>query len=158
MQSNTDKNHGEIMSPAVCKAILVSVKSNLWLKAMLSTMACAWLYIFPDTSVMIPVFSLVILDSIVGVMRAVKDGEFVSSRGFIRSATKVTVYLVMLGAGGIIDREFPGEYASTVIKSFLMITEAISIMENIKGLGWPVPTSVFKILNMMADKSTKKKK
>ena len=64
----------------------------------------------------------------------------------------------MLLASGVLDTQFPGEYAMTTMKSFLMMTESISILENIGAMGWPVPLKLLEFLKMHSDKKTKKKK
>ena len=140
-----------------CKNILLNVGDHGFLKAITATLFCAYSYLFNDGSVLIPVFTLVIFDSITGVMKACKAKEL-SSQGFVRVAMKFTAYLIMIATAGVLDREFPGQYATTSMKSFLMVTEAISIMENIGALGWPVPLKLLEYLKVHHDASSNKLK
>ena len=140
-----------------CKDIIVQVGNDGFLKLLVAYFMCFYAYAFGDGTVLIPVFLLVIFDGILGVIKAIKNKE-VSSRGFIRGALKFLVYLILMGMSGILDREFPGQYATTTMKSFLMITEAISIMENVAALGWPVPLKLLEFLRMHHDKRVFKKK
>jgi len=64
----------------------------------------------------------------------------------------------MIGTTGVIDKEFPGNYATTTMKAFLMMTEAISIMENIGELGWPVPIKLLELFKMQRGKQKEPEK
>lgn len=140
-----------------CRTIIAQVGDNSFLKLLTAYLTCGYAYAFGDGTVLIPVFFLVILDGILGVSVAIKNKE-VSSRGFIRGALKFLVYLILIATAGILDREFPGQYATTVMKTFLMITEAISIMENVNALGWPVPLKLMEFLKMHQEKQKEQKK
>lgn len=134
-----------------CKHIFEHIVEHAYLKAAFALAVCSYAYLFNDGKVLIPVFSLVIIDALTGVMRACKQKQL-SSRGYLRSLIKFIVYLCMIAVGGIFDKEFPGEYATATIKSFLMVTEAISIMENISQMGWPVPTKFLEFLKVFSEK------
>ena len=83
---------------------------------------------------------------------------FFCTYAYIFGNGMVLVYIVMLGTAGVLDHEFPGNYATTTMKTFLMVTEAISIMENIGELGWPVPLKLLEFLKVHSDKKEPKKK
>lgn len=140
-----------------CRNIITQVGDNSILKLLTAYSMCIYAYVFGDGSVLIPVFFLVILDGVTGVMVAMKN-KSLSSRGFIRGALKFLVYLILIATTGILDREFPGQYATTTMKSFLMVTEAISIMENVGALGWPVPLKLLEFLKLHGSKQKEKKK
>ena len=78
----------------------------------------------------------------------------------------------MMGTANIIDKEFVDIYKvatevfgfSVPLKSalltmnlFLVSTEAVSILENISALGWPVPLKLLKFLRMQSGKDGKNK-
>ena len=139
------------MTLETCREIIVSTSQYPLQKVIVALGSCSWAYLFGNGKVLIPVFALVMLDAIVGVWRAKKEKRFRGSRGFSRSCAKFFIYLIMIGTASILDKEFPGNYASLTMKSFLMVTEAISILENIGALGWPVPLKLLKFLNMFKD-------
>lgn len=138
-----------------CKEILYNVSDYTVAKTFTALLFCTYAYIFKTGDVLIPVFLLVIIDSITGIMFACRQKEL-SSKGFSRVAMKFFVYLLLMATAGILDQEFPGQYATTSMKSFLMMTEAISIMENIGKLGWPVPLKILQFLKMQSDAQRKK--
>ena len=140
-----------------CKEILGSVTNHSLQKIFAALGSCSWAYLFGDGKILIPVFALVFLDAIVGVWRAKKEKRYKGSKGFSRTCAKFFIYLIMIGTAHVLDREFPGNYASTSMKTFLMVTEAISILENIGALGWPVPLKLLKYLKMFSDDKKKKK-
>jgi toxin secretion/phage lysis holin len=140
-----------------CREIIFSIGDHTFPKSVSALFFCTYAYIFGNGYVFVPVFILVVFDSITGVMKACKNKEL-SSSGWSRVAMKFFVYIMMLGTAGVLDREFPGQYATTTMKTFLMVTEAISIMENISALGWPVPLKLLEFLNMHSEKKREKKK
>lgn len=97
------------------------------------------------------VFVLVLIDLVTGVAKSMKN-EHPSSRGFFRSATKLTVYFLMILTSKLIDKSLPYPIASSIMNSFLVVTEGISILENIYLLGYPVPTILVKKLKVFIDK------
>jgi toxin secretion/phage lysis holin len=119
---------------------------------------CTYSHALGGGEVLYPVFALVFIDAFVGVMKAVKLKTFKWSQGFKRSIQKTGVYVAMILLAGILDLEFPGHYASTTMKTFLMVTEAISILENINSLGWPVPLKLLEYLKTHRKNSSEKKK
>ena len=135
-------------SMQVCKDVIHNVGQFPLHKIFATGVLCTYTHVLESGKAFVPVFALVILDAVVGVMKARKQGNFRGSAGFKRSAQKFLVYVVMLLAAGILDMEFPGQYASNTMKTFLMVTEAISIMENISALGWPVPLKILQMLKM----------
>ena len=140
-----------------CREIIFNIGDHTFLKGASAMFFCTYAYIFGNGMVLVPVFILVIFDSITGFMKAAKNREL-SSSGWSRVAMKFFVYIVMLGTAGVLDHEFPGNYATTTMKTFLMVTEAISIMENIGELGWPVPLKLLEFLKVHSDKKEPKKK
>jgi len=132
----------------VCKEVMYNVSQFPLHKIFMTGILCTYTHVLHDGKAFVPVFALVLLDAVVGVTKAIRNGDFSWSAGFKRSGQKFMVYVVMLLASGILDTEFPGQYASNTMKTFLMVTEAISIMENISALGWPVPLKILQLLKM----------
>lgn len=85
------------------------------------------------------VYTLILIDTVTGVIIASKNKE-VSSRGFFRSPTKCLVYFTMLMVSRLVDKSLPLKVASPIMDAFLVTTEAVSILENLSKLGYPVPT------------------
>ena len=100
------------------------------------------------------VFILVVIDLITGVAKSMKN-EHPSSRGFFRSAIKLCVYFMMILTAKLVDKHLPYPFASSIMNSFLVVTEGISILENIYLLGYPVPTVLVKKLKVFIDKGKK---
>jgi len=105
-----------------------------------------------DFGILIVMFTLIMIDTITGVWYAIKT-KTVKSRGFYRVAIKMTMYFIMLLVASIVDKFIPLNIAFKMLQSFLVITEAISIFENIGKLGFPVPTV---LLSKLADFKDKK--
>ena len=144
------------MSVEVCREVIHSVGQFPVQKTILATFFCTYSHAMGGGEVFIPVFMLVLFDAITGVMKSVRNGTFSWSQGFKRSAQKFTVYVIMILASGVLDVEFPGNYAITTMKTFLMVTEAISILENIGQMGWPVPLKLLEMLKLQRTALNKK--
>ena len=101
------------------------------------------------------VSALVFLDTTTGVWKAARKNQ-VCSRSFFRVAAKTLVYFILLATGALVDKALPGELpvAITVMWSFLALTEALSILENISVLGFPVP---IRFVRMLRDYQTAQK-
>lgn len=93
-------------------------------------------------------FALIVFDTFTGVWCAVKAKE-VSSRGFYRTTVKCLVYFIMLIVARIVDKSVLIPFASTIMDSFLVVTEAISILENISKLGFMVPQVIISKLKVL---------
>lgn len=132
----------------VCKDVINNVGQFPFHKIFATGVFCTYTHVLQSGKSFVPVFALVILDAVTGVMKSRKAGTFKGSQGFKRSGQKFLVYVIMLLAAGILDMEFPGQYASNTMKTFLMVTESISIMENISALGWPVPSKILHLLKL----------
>lgn len=82
---------------------------------------------------------LVLLDTVTGVMKAYKKCR-ISSASFFRTAIKCFVYFILLTTGACVDKTTPFPFALVTMATYLSITEAISIIENLGAMGYPVPT------------------
>lgn len=101
--------------------------------------------------ILISLYLLILFDTITGVYVAIR-AQTVSSRGFYRVAIKCLVYFIMLIVGRLVDKHCPVAVSSSIMDSFLVITESISILENLGKLGFPVPTKLLNILKITKDK------
>lgn len=126
-----------------------------WLKLSLALLFSAFHWVFGnENQQLIAVFALVGIDTITGFAKAWRGCE-VSSRGFFRVPVKFSVYLLLLVTGRLVDKalvDLPLSSfltAYTIIASFLAITEAISIMENLGQMGFAVPSTLVKKLKAL---------
>jgi toxin secretion/phage lysis holin len=131
------------------KAIWEALSNHWFIKGMVSAaLAVNDMCFFPNTETVGIIFTLIIFDTITGFLKAFKRNE-VSSSGFFRFALKLLVYFILLATGSILDKvlPLPGLFSAlTVMASFLAITEALSILENIAGLGYAVPAKLISLL------------
>lgn len=94
-------------------------------------------------------FAFIITDTITGCFNAIRTRKF-SSRKFQKSVKKIATYftaivvvrLLEIGIASIIETTM----ITRLITSFLILTEAISILENLTLLGVPLPPEVLKII------------
>lgn len=133
-----------------------------WLKLLLAFCLSAFSWIFGnENQQLIAVVALVGIDTITGFAKAWKSCE-VSSRGFFRVPVKFSVYLLLLVTGRLVDKalvDLPLSNlitAYTIIASFLAITEAISIMENLGKMGFAVPLVLVKKLKALQGEQQQK--
>lgn len=103
------------------------------------------------------VFILLILDTVTGMIVACKKGGL-SSAGFFRFAAKLSIYMILMATSSLLDKLLPVNAGSAIMYTFLGVTEAISIMENISILGFPVPIKLVRMLRVMSDTEFKKMK
>lgn len=96
-------------------------------------------------------FIMIIMDAITGVSVAVKNKE-TSSRGFFRTGVKLGVYFTLILVSRMVDKHVAIPFASVIMDSFLVLTESLSILENIGKLGFPVPTIILSKLKEFKDK------
>ena len=106
--------------------------------------------IFSDHKVLIAVYLLIVMDTILGFMAACKNKDL-SSSAFFRVLIKSIVYFMMILTGRLVDQVVPIAFASSIIESFLVMTEALSILENSSKLGVPIPIKLVKMLKQMGD-------
>lgn len=101
-----------------------------------------------QTSVIIT-FIMILLDTITGIATAIKRKRFNSKhlkKGFkkvvIYSACLLTIRLVEVGVLG----NMASKVISQIMAGFLIVTEATSILENLKVLGLPLPITFLNLL------------
>ena len=130
--------------------------SNNWLVKSLASIGFALIDtiascdFLPSAETVTVIFTLIIFDTITGFSKAYKN-HAISSAGFFRFALKIVIYFILLATGSILDYVLPihsALRALTVVSSFLAITEAISILENISALGYGVPSKLVSLLKL----------
>lgn len=102
------------------------------------------------------VMVLVIFDTLTGFMKAFHERKL-SSSGFFRFAPKIVIYVILMATGALLDKLAEGFVvkALTIVTTFLAMTEALSILENIGGLGYPIPKALISVLKLAKDSTTK---
>lgn len=124
------------------------------IKAIMACLMVGFAWVFGgDYQILISIYALILIDTGTGLWYAAKQKK-VSSRGFYRVAVKCLVYFTMLVMARIVDKHAPLSipFAATIMESFLVGTEAFSILENFSKLGFPVPTKLVKMLKIYYDK------
>lgn len=95
---------------------------------------------------------LVSFDLITAIMAAYKQGDPIESRRALKTATKLTVYCIFLSAMHLTESVIPGTtFMDEVGASFLALTEAISIMENVGKMGYAMPMILLNRLKELKD-------
>ena len=116
-------------------------------------MACVQWTFGPKDTMLLVIAALVAIDTFTGVWKAAREGKL-SSRGISRVMAKLIVYFIFMATGALVDKSLPIAFALTMMWSFIAITEALSIIENIAQLGFPVPTLLVKMLLDLKNKDT----
>lgn len=97
----------------------------------------------------IAIIALITIDLVTAIMAAYRAGDPIESRKALKSFTKVTVYGLFLSAVHLAEVVVPGTtFFDEAALAFLALTEAISVMENVGRMGYPVP---LKLLNRLRD-------
>jgi toxin secretion/phage lysis holin len=85
------------------------------------------------------IYLLIFIDTFTGLQVAIQQKN-ISSNKFYRVVTKCAAYFTMMMVSRLVDKTLPLAFASPIMDSFLVTTEAFSILENFSKLGYPVPT------------------
>lgn len=144
----------DILTIDTCKEIFNQITKYHWLKASLSILACGYVWLFNNPKILIAVYILIIFDTVTGTFKAVKKKD-ISSTAFFRVLIKCLIYFILIITGRLVDKVVPVGFASSIIESFLVVTEALSIIENLSWLGFPVPIQLVRILKQFSETSQK---
>lgn len=94
-------------------------------------------------------FAFIIIDTVTGCFNAIRTRKF-SSRKFQKSVKKIATYFTTIAVVRLLEIGIAPIFETTMITrlitSFLILTEAISILENLTLLGVPLPPEVLKII------------
>lgn len=147
----TKLNYGEVLSVENIKTILANLTDYWGLKA-LAAMALSindWFF-HPRHDNLTIVCVFVLFDTITGFLKAHKN-HVLSSSGFFRFSIKLLVYFILMAVGSLLDKIIPvSDYVSalSIMTGFLAVTESLSVLENISGLGYSVPTRIVSMLRL----------
>lgn len=130
-------------------SVMSQISDHAAVKATLSAGAFAFHWVLGgNVQGLAAVTCLIFIDTISGAIKAHKAGKL-SSHGFFRFALKCTVYLLLIATASLVDKTLPVGFASVIMITFLAATEAISIMENMKALGFAVPSVLVSRLKLL---------
>lgn len=138
------------MQPKSMETILLRIRSlfdGLQLKAMWSALAATIIEIIGQNTLAYEIlFILVMIDTMTGVMKGIKNHNLNSS-GFKGTAHKLILYFILMIAAHQLTRLQPFlEWVEQFIVFFLAVTEMLSIIENCHILGVVIPDWVSKRL------------
>ena len=112
------------------------------MKIIIATLFTGISWVFDGkVQILATIYILIFLDTFTGVWFAVRQ-KSVSSRGFYRVITKCFAYFIMIVVGRLVDKNIPLPLASPIIDAFLVTTEAVSILENLGKLQFPIPMAL----------------
>lgn len=95
---------------------------------------------------------LAMIDFITGLFSAKINGLEITSKKSMRSASKFVVYILFIAAAHLSESILPGEtFFENIVTSFLALTEFISIIENIGGMGFAIPQQLLNKLRKYRD-------
>lgn len=144
-------------SYADLKFILFKISDFFYLKTFVASVFVALSWAFNGkTEILIVIYSLVVIDTITALWAVLKNQGWrgLSSRKSFRGAEKFIVYLVFLYVTRMIDKTLPLTLASPVMDAFLVVTEAVSILENFNKLGYPAPVLLINRLKAIIEKKS----
>lgn len=124
------------------KKIFQKLIDNIHLKIIFANIAILLSWMFDgEMQVLRTVFSLVLIDVVTGVWAILKVqgwSEF-KSREFVVGPIRFFVYIILMFVARSVDKSFPLHWAAPIMDTFIVCTEAKSILENFGKLGYPVP-------------------
>lgn len=128
----------------------VSLEGNIIIKVFL--VALAWLVQDLET-VLIALLAMRALDFFTGTLFGVMKEGFCSKKSW-RGIIKTFAYIVMVLVGILFDKAVNSSYVSfgvPLMAGYVAGSEAISILENLYKLGFPVPTFIISKFKVFKD-------
>ena len=97
--------------------------------------------------------AFVVIDYLTGLMAAAVEKKLSSEVGFRGIFKKVLIFM-LVGIGGIIDRQIIGDGSvlRTAVIFFYISNEGISIVENAGRIGLPIPKTLKDVLAQIKDR------
>ena len=97
--------------------------------------------------------AFVVIDYLTGLMAAAVEKKLSSEVGFRGIFKKVLIFM-LVGIGGIIDRQIIGDGSvlRTAVIFFYISNEGISIVENAGRIGLPIPKTLKDVLAQLKDR------
>lgn len=132
---------------------VLSIINYSWLK-LTGAFSLATLGFFFDLGqedLLISLLALIIIDSITAVYANFKKGNPIESRKMAKTAGKIAIYFIVVSAGFMAENMLPFlddgvKIIDELILGYFVITELISILENSKRAGVPIPDKVYNLL------------
>ena len=112
-----------------------------WLKGAAAALGGAAAYLWGAWDAMIQVLvAVVVIDYVTGIVGAAMKGELSSAVGFKGLVKKVAIFL-LVALGTLVDKAVPAANGAVraAVLVFYIANEGLSILENIGGLGVPLP-------------------
>lgn len=95
---------------------------------------------------LIAILILIGLDIGTGIVAAALTKSLTSRRSYIGMFKKVSILAVIV-VGFIIEEHLKVPNIGETVCTFFLITESLSILENMKGIGIPIPAFLSNIIN-----------
>ena len=134
--------------------IFAGINDASWLKLMTGVVTALINYVLPTSQAQQMTTAaaiLIILDTITGVIGSISSGTHITSARFGRVIIKLIGYSIAVVVVGIAANTLPGakpahEFLMMILVGSIIITECISIAENLDKMGVPIPKPIVKWL------------
>lgn len=140
--------NGDTLTYAIAKMNTLTEPSVLKVGASGVVSIAFFLYGGLYADALVAILMLMIIDFILAVTAAKRDGEPITSRRMARTLIKGTVYFSAISAGHFADLTIPGDFIQGSMVAFVGVTEFVSILENVGRHGLETPK---KLLNQLND-------
>ena len=122
----------------------------------ISAMSTFVAFFYGDINVLvITALSFIVIDYITGVLVAISKHKLNSAIGFKGIAKKCWI-LIMIGVGNLLDNALNlNGVIKTLVCTFYIANEGISILENGGKLGIPIPQKVLRVLKTLKERADK---
>lgn len=122
------------------------------LKSTISFLLVCYSWVFGiDNDGAISVLLLIIIDTLTGFIRSYKNKDL-NSYDFYKFAYKIFTYFILVVTAKLVDKVVLGSFACLIVETFLAVTEALSIIENLSQLGVPIPKILVERLKYLRDR------
>lgn len=130
---------------------LIEALSNIWdkmthhtiLKAVGTIIYTLFSFFFDNaqSAGLIALFILIIFDFVTALANAYHKKIEIESRKIFVTAVKIVIYFGLIASGHIAERAIPllSGFLDETLLAFLVLTELISILENVGKLGFAIP-------------------
>lgn len=121
-----------------------------WWKPMAGLFGAAISYLFPEQATQeaaVSAFVLIIIDLLTGMRAAFLEGRFITSTGVRRTINKIGGYFAVVAVCAVVTKNvgnLSGFQAVSVgaIVTLVILTEAVSILENVNRMGVKLPFGI----------------
>lgn len=133
--------------------IIVSFFESSFLKTIIASVSgVIGLLVDGNDKVITIILIVYLIDLITGVIKSIKQQDF-SSRKFFYAAVKLLVYGVMGVIGVGLDKVFfSGSMFLSFFFAYILVTDTISVLENLDQLGFDVPVFFVKFLRVRKER------